>query len=126
MISDFEIVSQDQPIFILYVNNLICILNPTEKVIQFADDTCIFSCKNKSSFNGKIKEKLKKTEEYVEMNNLSLNSNETELISNIFLAVFLILNQIVRKTKCSKQNLLDSLVLKTNETLILTISWIKP
>ena len=126
MISDCESVSQDQPIFILYVNNFISIVNPTEKVIQFADDTFIFSCKNKSSLNGKIKEKLKKTQEYVEMNNLSLNSNETELISNIFLALFLILDQIVMKTKCSKQNLLDSLVLKITETLILTISWIKP
>ena len=52
----------------------------TGKVIQFADDKCIVCCGQKSSLHGKIEELLKKTEEYVEMNKLTLNTNKTGLI----------------------------------------------
>ena len=49
-------------------------------MIQFADDTSIVCCGERSSLHGKVMENLQKTEEYVEMNKLTLNTNKTELI----------------------------------------------
>ena len=88
MFSDCEIVSQGVPqgivlgplIFLLYVNDFSSNINKTEKVIQFADDTSIVRCGQKSSLHEKIMEALQKSEEYVEMNKLTLNTNKTELI----------------------------------------------
>ena len=68
-----------QIIFLLFVNDLSSIINTTEKVFQFADDTSIVCCGNKSMLHGKIKEFSQKTEGYVEMNKLTLNANKTEL-----------------------------------------------
>ena len=42
--------------------------------------TQVLSCENENSLHGKINEVLQKTEEYVEMNKLSLNTNKTKLI----------------------------------------------
>ena len=42
--------------------------------------TQVLSCENENSLHGKIKEVLQKTEEYVEMNKLSLNTTKTKLI----------------------------------------------
>ena len=55
-------------------------INTTEKVIQFADDTSIVSCGQTSSLHEKVMEIFQKTEECVEMNKLTLNTNKTELI----------------------------------------------
>ena len=67
-------------IFLLYVNDFSSNINTTENVIQFADDTGIVCWGQKSSLHGKSKEILQKTEEYVEMNKLTFNTNKTELI----------------------------------------------
>ena len=67
-------------IFLLYVNDFSSNISTTDKVIQFADDTSIVCCGQKSSSHGKVTEILQKTEEYVEMNKLTLNTNKTELI----------------------------------------------
>ena len=67
-------------IFLLYVNDFSSNISTTEKVIQFADDTSIVCCGQKGSLHGKVTEILQKTEEYVEMNKLTLNTNKTELI----------------------------------------------
>ena len=53
--------------FPFYVNYFSTNINTTEEVIQFADDTSIFCCWQKSSLHGKVKEISQKTEEYVEM-----------------------------------------------------------
>ena len=55
-------------------------ISTTEEVIQFADDTSFVCCGQKGSLHGIVKEILQKTEEYVEMNKLTLNTNKTELI----------------------------------------------
>ena len=86
--SDCEILNHGVPqgtvlgplIFLLYVNDFSSNISTTEKVIQFADDTSIVCCGQKGSFHGKVTEILQKTEEYVEMNRLTLNTNKTELI----------------------------------------------
>ena len=88
MFSDCEIVIHGVPqgtvlgpfICLLYVNDFSSNLNTTEKVIQFADDTSIVCCGQKSSLHGKVMEILQQTEEYTEMNKLTLNTNKTELI----------------------------------------------
>ena len=67
-------------IFHFYVNDFSSNISTTEKVIQFADDTNIDCCGQKSSLHEKIMEILQKTEEYVEMNKLTLNTNKTQLI----------------------------------------------
>ena len=59
-------------------------INTTEKVIQFTDDTSIVCCGQKSSLQGKVMEFLQKTEEYVEMNKLTLNTKKNQI--NLFLA----------------------------------------
>ena len=65
-------------IFLLYVNDFSSNISTTEKVIQFAVDTSIVCCGQKGSLHGKVTEILQKTEEYVEMNKLTLNTNKTE------------------------------------------------
>ena len=67
-------------IFLLYVNDFSFYISKTEKVIQFADDTSIVCCGQKCSLDGKVMKILQKTEEYVEMNKLTLNTNKTELM----------------------------------------------
>ena len=52
----------------------------TKKLIQFADDTSIVCCGQKGSLHRKVTEILQKTEEYVEMNKLTLNTKKAELI----------------------------------------------
>ena len=66
--------------FLLYVNDFSSIISTTEKVIEIGDDTNIVCCGQKGSLHGKITEILQKTEEYVEINKLTLNTNKTELI----------------------------------------------
>ena len=86
--SDCEILNHGVPqgtvlgplIFLLYVNNFSANISTTEIVIQFADDTSIVCCGQKGSLHGKVTEILQKTEDYVEMNKLTLNTNKTELI----------------------------------------------
>ena len=86
--SDCEILNHGVPqgtvlgplIFLLYVNDFSSNISTTEKVIQFADDTSIVCCGQKGSLHGKVTEILQKTEEYVEMKKLTLNTNKTELI----------------------------------------------
>ena len=51
-----------------------------EKIIQFADDTSIVFCGQKGSLHGKVMGILQKTEKYLGMNKLNLNTNKTELI----------------------------------------------
>ena len=88
MFSDCLIVNHGVPqgtvlgplVFLLYVNDFSSIINTTEKIIQFADDTSIVSCGVESSSHEKVREFLQKTEKYVEMNKLTLNTNKTELI----------------------------------------------
>ena len=88
MFSDCEIVNHGDPegtvleplTFLLYVNDFSSNINTTEKVIHFADDTSIVCCGQKSSLHRKVMEILQKTEEYVEMNNLILNTNKAEII----------------------------------------------
>ena len=88
MFSDCEILNHGVPqgtvlgpfIFLLYVNDFSSKINTTQKVIQFADDTSIVCCGQKSSLHGKVMEILQKTEEHVEMNKLTLNTNKTGLI----------------------------------------------
>ena len=87
MFSDCDIVNHCVPqrtvlgplIFLLYVNDLSSNMNTAEKVIQFADDTSIVCCGQKISLLGKVMESLQTTEDYVEMNKLTLNTNKTEL-----------------------------------------------
>ena len=67
-------------IFLFYVNDFSSNVNTTEKVIPFSDDTSIVCCGQKSSLHGKVMELLQKSEEYVEMNKLALNTNKTELV----------------------------------------------
>ena len=67
-------------IFLLYVNDFSSNISTTEKVIQFADDTSIVCCGQKGSLRGKVTEILQKTEEYIELNKLTLNTNKTEFI----------------------------------------------
>ena len=82
MFSDSEIVNHGVPqgtvlgplIFLLYVKDFSSNINTTEKLIQFADDISIVCCGPKSSLHGKVTEILQKTEEYVEMNKLTLNT----------------------------------------------------
>ena len=62
-------------IFPLYVNDFSSNISTTEKVIQFAYNTSIVCCGQKGSLHGKVTEILQKTEEYVEMNKLTLNTN---------------------------------------------------
>ena len=58
MFSDCEIVNHGVPqgtvlgplIFLLYVNDFSSNTNTTEKVIQFADDTSIFCCRQKVAY----------------------------------------------------------------------------
>ena len=86
--SDCEVLNHGVPqgtvlkplIFLLYVNDFSFNISTTEKVIQFADDTCIVCCGQKDSLHGKVTKILQKTEECVEMNKLTLNTNKTELI----------------------------------------------
>ena len=86
--SDCEILNHGVPqgtvlgplILLLYVNDFSSNISTTEKVIQFADDTNIVCCEQKSSLHEKVTEILQKTEKYVEMNKLTLNTNKTELI----------------------------------------------
>ena len=86
--SDCEVLNHGVPqgtvlgplIFLLYVNDFSSNISTTEKVIQLADDTSIVCCGQKGSLHGKVPEMLQKTEEYVETNKLTLNTNKTELI----------------------------------------------
>ena len=86
--SDCEILNHGVPqgtvlgqlIFLLYVNDFSSNISTTEKVIQFADDTSIVCCGQKDCLHGNVTEILQKTEEYVKMNKLTLNTNKTELI----------------------------------------------
>ena len=71
-------------IFLLYVNDFSSNISTTEKVIQFADDTSIVCCGQKGSLHGKVKVILQKTQEYVEMNKLTLNTKKNRI--NLFLA----------------------------------------
>ena len=90
MFSDCEIMNHGVPqgtvlpqgphIFLLYVNDFSSNINTSEKLIQFADDTSIFCCGQISSLHGKVMEILQKTDKYVEMNKLTLNTKKTELI----------------------------------------------
>ena len=66
-------------IFLLCVNDFSSNISTTEKVIQFADDKSIVCCGQKGRLHAKITETLQKTEEYVEMNKLTLNTNKTEI-----------------------------------------------
>ena len=83
--SDCEILNHGVPqgtvlgplIFLLYVNDLSYKISTTEKVIQFADDTSIVCCGQKGSLPGKVTEFFQKTEDYVEMNRLTLNTKKT-------------------------------------------------
>ena len=88
--------------FLLYVNDFSSNISTTEKGIQFADDTSIVCCRQKGSSHGKVTEILQKTEEHVEMNKLTLNTNKTELVffscdNSDFGSIFL-------KTKFSQHN----------------------
>ena len=67
-------------IFLLYVDDFSSNISTTEKVIQFADDTSFVCRGQKGSLHRKVTEIIQKTEEYVEMNKLTLNTNKTELI----------------------------------------------
>ena len=71
-------------IFLLYVNDFSSNISTTEKVIQFADDTIIVCCGQKGSLHGKVTKILQKTEEYVEMNKLTLNTKKNRI--KLFLA----------------------------------------
>ena len=66
-------------IFLLYVNDFSSKISTTEKVVPFADDTSVVCCGQKGSLHGEVTEILQKTEEYAEMNKLTLNANKTEL-----------------------------------------------
>ena len=55
------------------------ISKPATKLLSVVD-TFIVCCGKKRSLQGKVTEKLQKTEEYVEMKKLTLNTNKTELI----------------------------------------------
>ena len=66
-------------IFLLYENDYSSNISTTEKVIQFADDTIIVCCGQKGSLHRKVTEILQTTEEYVEMNTLTLNTNLIKL-----------------------------------------------
>ena len=70
------------PLIFLYMNDFSSIINTRENIIQFADDTSVVCCGKESSLQGREKSEkfCKKTEEYVEMNKLILNTNETDLI----------------------------------------------
>ena len=63
-----------------------CLLSETKIISKQATkllsvaDTIIVCCGQKSSLQGKVTEKLQKTEQYVEMKKLTLNTNKTELI----------------------------------------------
>ena len=88
MFSDRETLNHGVPqgtvlgplIFLFYVNGFSSNISTTEKVIQFVDDTSIVCCGHKGSLHGKVTECLQKTKEYVEINELTLNTNKTELI----------------------------------------------
>ena len=96
-------------------------MNTTEKVIQFAEDTGFVCCGTESGLHEKVKEFFQKTEECVEMNKLTLNTNETELTmfsrnSSDFGSVFL-------NTKFPQhKKLADILVFKFTGTLFLMSS----
>ena len=66
--------------FLLYMIDFSSNKSTMEKVIQFADDTSIVGCGQKGSLHGKVTVILQKTEEFVQMNKLTLNTNKTELI----------------------------------------------
>ena len=101
--SDCEILNHGVPqgtvlgplTFLLYVNDFSSNISTMEKVIQFADDTSIVCCGQKGSLHGKVTEILQKTEKYVEMNKLTLNTNKTELI--FFCAIIQILGLFLQK-----------------------------
>ena len=84
MFSDCEIVNHcvpqgtvlGPPIFLLYVNDFSSNIKTTERVIHFADDTSIVCCGQRSNLHGKVMETLQKTEEYVEMNQRTLNTKK--------------------------------------------------
>ena len=85
--SDCEILNHGVPqgtvlgplTFLLYLKDFSSNISTTEKVIQFADDTSIVCCGHKGSLHGKVTEILHKTEEYVETNKQTLNTNKNEL-----------------------------------------------
>ena len=67
-------------IFLLYVNDFSSNKSTMEKVIQFADDTCIVCYGQKGCLHRKVTEILQKLKEFVEMNKLTLNTNKTKFI----------------------------------------------
>ena len=92
------------PIFLLYVDDFSPNISTTEKVFQFADDTSIVCCGQKGSLHRKVTEILQKTEEYVEMNKLTLNTNKRELIffsrkNSDFESIFFYKNEVLATQK---------------------------
>ena len=125
MFFDCEIVNHGVPqkivlgplIFRLISNIFSSNINTTEKIFQFADDTSIVCCGQKSSLHGKVKWKFFKKKEIVEMNKLTLNTNKTELIFSR--AIILISDLFLTKTKFSQQKrVADILVFKLTGILV--------
>ena len=95
MFTDCEIVNRivlmepvlEPLILLLYVNNFSSIINTTEKVIQFGDDASIVCCEKDRSLHGKVKKILQKSEEYVEMNKLTLNTKANYSFSGTIIPI---------------------------------------
>ena len=111
MFSDCEIVNHGVlqgtllgPLFLLsYVNDFSSNINTTNKVIQFADDRSTACCGQKTRLHGEVMEILQETEEYVEMNKLTLNINKTEIIffsrDNSDFGSFFYKNEVLNRKK---------------------------
>ena len=102
-------------IFLFYVDDFSSNTNTAEK---FADDTSIVYCGQKSSLHGKVMEVLQKTEEYVEINKLTLKTNKTKLIyfsrdSSDFGSIF-----FLQKRSSHNKKFADILVFKLTVILV--------